>query len=370
MGGLARADGGRRADRGQLRRGRAAGRRARLLRRRALDDHPRPRQEEPPARAGPRRRLSQLRRAARQDRRRNVRYCAKDVSSGELDWMVRSIEILSREAPAHPHRHRGGGRHQRPDHRRAGREAAVGALVEKDRDLDWGAFTARIELVFRTFHEGWTQRDLRVVRAFLSDNLFQTQTYWVDAYKRRKLRNLTDGSRIVAVHLCRVISDARFDAITVRVFATGLDYTVNEDGAGGRRQQGSRAVLQRVLDADPRRRSAGAPRATPECPELRGGARREHGRRVPASATPRSPRASSTGCSPASSRTRSTAESAATSRVGSPRRGRESSAARRGDGDGSIFATRPSRASAAEAVDARDGRRRRAPRRASALRFV
>ncbi len=104
------------------------------------------------------------------------------------------------------------------------------------------------------------------MRPYLSDNLFQTQLYWIDAYKRQALTNRTDGAHIVSVHLCRVISDARFDAITVRVFATGLDYTVNEAGevVGGNREKprdySEYWTLIRGSD------SHGRPRATPECP--------------------------------------------------------------------------------------------------------
>ena len=199
-------------------------------------------------------------------------YCGKDASRYELDWRVQSIEILSRE--------------ERPPIL-TGTVEEVGtddptivapdvkarwaALVEKDPTLDWSAFTARIELCFRTFHEGWTKQDLRVVRAFLSDNLFQTQLYWVDAYKQQKLRNLTDGSRIVGVHLCRVISDARFDAVTVRVFATGLDYTVNEAGevvAGHEDRERSYSEYWTLIRGVDR---TGAPRTAPECPSCGAG---------------------------------------------------------------------------------------------------
>ncbi|APR86987.1 cell surface protein precursor [Minicystis rosea] len=199
-------------------------------------------------------------------------YCQKDVSHGEHDWVVQSIEILSRE--------------ERPPFL-TGTVEEVGtndptivapdvkarwtALVEKDPSLDWGAFTARIELCFRTFHEGWTKQDLKLVRAFLSDNLFQTQLYWVDAYKRQKLRNLTDGSRIVAIHLCRVVSDARFDAVTVRVFATGLDYTVNEAGevvSGNNDRERSYSEYWTLIRGVDR---TGAPRTTPACPSCGAG---------------------------------------------------------------------------------------------------
>ena len=49
-------------------------------------------------------------------------------------------------------------------------------------------------------------------------------------YKRQSLINHTDGARILDIHMANVTTDAVFDAITVRVFATGKDFTVTEDG--------------------------------------------------------------------------------------------------------------------------------------------
>jgi hypothetical protein len=199
-------------------------------------------------------------------------YCNMVVDRGGLDWRVGRIEIVSREA--------------RPP-MLTGTTEEVGtsdptvvapdvqdrwrSLVARDPALGWDTLTARVDLVFRTFHAAWRQQDLAPVRPFLSDNLFQAQTYWVEAYKRQRLRNLTDGARIVGVQLARIVSDARYDAITVRVFATGLDYTVDEHGAvvGGSRDR-ERAyseywTLIRGIDR------TGAPRVDPVCPSCGAG---------------------------------------------------------------------------------------------------
>jgi hypothetical protein len=199
-------------------------------------------------------------------------YCAKVVDKGELDWTVVNITGISREA--------------RPP-MLTGTTEEVGtsdptitaddvqerwaALTARDRALDWALFTARIELVFKSFHEAWAKQEPLRVRPYLSDNLFQTQLYWIDAYRRQKLRNLTDGARIVTIHLCRVMTDAHYDAITVRVFATGLDYTVNEAGevVGGTKERERAYSEYWTLIRGASR--TGAPRTTPECPSCGAG---------------------------------------------------------------------------------------------------
>ena len=78
------------------------------------------------------------------------------------------------------------------------------------------------------------------MRPFLSDALFTTQQYWISAYIAQRLRNVTEGARITNLELVKVASDAFYDAITVRLFATGLDYTVSDDGrhvSGSRTKQ-------------------------------------------------------------------------------------------------------------------------------------
>lgn len=80
-----------------------------------------------------------------------------------------------------------------------------------------------------------------------------------------------DGARVVAVHLCRVMTDAHYDAVTVRVFATGLDYTVNEAGdvvGGSKDRERAYSEYWTLIRGSSR---TGAPRATPECPSCGAG---------------------------------------------------------------------------------------------------
>jgi len=198
-------------------------------------------------------------------------HCNRNVDQGEFDWTVMSIEVLSREP--------------RPpiltgDTEEAGSDAPTvvapdvqaqwKALTARDPALDWRAFNARVSLVFAAFHEAWTGREPLKVRPYLSDNLFQSQLYWIDAYRRQALVNRTDGAHIVALHLCRVVSDARYDAITVRLFATGRDYTVNEAGevVGGNkdRERHYSEYWTFIRGVDRGAGASGAPRGPLSCP--------------------------------------------------------------------------------------------------------
>lgn len=159
------------------------------------------------------------------------KYCGVATKSGDHDWRVERIRTDSRE-PRGP--------------MLTGTTEEVGtdlptvvdpevkahyrALTERDPGFGWNAFCQRINVVFGRFYQAWSVQDLQSVRPFLSDNLFESQVYWVAAYQEARLRNVAADARVVTVQLARVISDKHYDAITVRIYATCLDYTVDETG--------------------------------------------------------------------------------------------------------------------------------------------
>lgn len=54
--------------------------------------------------------------------------------------------------------------------------------------------------------------------------------YWIDLYVQQHCRNMNENARILRMDLANILSDSHYDAVTVRLFATGLDYTVSDDG--------------------------------------------------------------------------------------------------------------------------------------------
>jgi predicted lipid-binding transport protein (Tim44 family) len=145
-------------------------------------------------------------------------------------------------------------------------KSAFAALSQRDPAFDWASFVKRVELVFHTFHRAWSSQELTPVRPFLSDNLFETQSYWVAAYQAQRLRNITEDPQIVSIALSRVLHDKVYDAVTVRVFAQCKDYTLD---ASDRMVGGSRENPRQYSEYWTFIRSAaraGAPGTEPKCP--------------------------------------------------------------------------------------------------------
>jgi len=165
-------------------------------------------------------------------------YCGKAVDTGEFDWLVERAQVVSKE-PRGPQLT---GTTEEvgtdlPTIVDPEAESRLAALQARDAAFSWDAFEARVRLVFQEFQESWSDRDVPRMRPWLSDSLFETQTYWVEAYQRAALQNRLDEARVLSVTLARIASDAYYDSIAVRVGADGLDYTVDERGnvVGGSR---------------------------------------------------------------------------------------------------------------------------------------
>jgi predicted lipid-binding transport protein (Tim44 family) len=156
-------------------------------------------------------------------------HCKRAVSGGDFDWVVRAAELvesedrgpmLTTEVPEQGN--------DLPTMFDPDVQARYAALSRKDPYFQWPAFEARVGLVFQEFQTAWAQRDLLKMRPYFTDALFDTQRYWVEAYRAQGLRNVTDRARIQGLELARVASDRWFDALTLRVRATGLDYVVRD----------------------------------------------------------------------------------------------------------------------------------------------
>jgi predicted lipid-binding transport protein (Tim44 family) len=197
-------------------------------------------------------------------------HCGKRVQGGEFDWVVQRVDLVSR-APRGPM--------LTGDTSEAGTDeptlidpeasSRMEEILAADPGFGWQTFQSRVGLIFGEFQTAWSARDLVRMRAYLSDRLFETQVFWIEAYKEQRLRNVTENARILGIELARVGRDRFFDAITVRVWATSLDYTLSEEG--GRVVSGSRSRERRyaeywtLIRSSVRKGPARADRVCPNC---------------------------------------------------------------------------------------------------------
>jgi hypothetical protein len=170
-------------------------------------------------------------------------FCGARVESGEFQWFVRSINLLSREAR---------GPLLTSDVPEVGTDnpsiiqpsfAGVRAYFEKSHpEFNWGEFQTRARMIFNELQAAWSTLDWERARPHETDNIFQMHRYWIEAYRRQNLRNMLDQSRIISMQPVKIMEDAFYNAITLRIWAEGYDYTVDPQG---RVLSGSKSKLRR-----------------------------------------------------------------------------------------------------------------------------
>jgi hypothetical protein len=158
-------------------------------------------------------------------------FCGTKIESGEFQWYVREIELLSTEAK---------GPLLTSDVPEVGTDlpsvvqpgfGQLRAEFEKNNPtFTWGEFQARARLIFDELQAAWSTLNWERARPHETDNLFQMHQYWIDAYKRQHLRNALDQCRITALQPVKLQQDAFYVSITLRIGAQGYDYTVDERG--------------------------------------------------------------------------------------------------------------------------------------------
>lgn len=194
-------------------------------------------------------------------------YCGEVCSPGKFDWTVTEARRLESEtrAPMVTGTTEEVGT-DLPTRAAPDVQKQFAQLTKKDPAFGWTAFQARVTAIFHAFYQGWNLRDLAGVRPYLSDNLMTTQRYWIETYKAQGLRNVCQNPRVAGIHIARVRSDKLLDAITVRVYAACIDYTVDQVGnvvGGNKHKERQYSEYWTLIRASDRQ---GTPREDPVCP--------------------------------------------------------------------------------------------------------
>ncbi|MBA3819741.1 MAG: TIM44-like domain-containing protein, partial [Deltaproteobacteria bacterium] len=193
--------------------------------------------------------------------------CGEVVDNGRFDWIVETITLrstdtrpptLTTEVPE-----RGT---DLPTYRAPDADDRWLELQQSDPTLTEAAFGARLDMIYRELHRAWAANELAPARGLLSDGLFDYLQYWIDAYRAQGLRNHLVDMRILHTTYAKLARDRWYDAITVRIWATGHDYVVREaDGEivrGSQRRERKYSEYWTLIRAASRK---GAPIASPSC---------------------------------------------------------------------------------------------------------
>jgi hypothetical protein len=158
-------------------------------------------------------------------------FCFTRIESGEFQWYVREVKMFTREARGPlltadvPEVGTDNSSVMQPGFDNISKE-----FQQRNPAFSWGEFEARAQLIFNELQAAWSTLNWERARPHETDNIFQMHQYWIDAYKRQGLRNALDNCKVIAMQPMKIKEDAFYDAITLRIWAEGNDYTVDRNG--------------------------------------------------------------------------------------------------------------------------------------------
>jgi len=195
-------------------------------------------------------------------------HCHQSVEGGHFDWSVSTISLLEQQKrpPVLTQTVMESGTNKATVYQ-PGYERRFAKLTASDPEVTADALKARLEVIYTELNMAWTALDLRGARPFVSDGLYDYLQYWIDAYKNQGLKNVLENMRITKSEIVKTVRDRHYDAVTIRVYATGHDYTIrtsdNKRMSGSAKRNRDYTEYWTLIR---RASTRGAPRTDHNCP--------------------------------------------------------------------------------------------------------
>ncbi len=196
-------------------------------------------------------------------------YCGEVVDNGRFDWMVAYTSLLHQsdrlDLITSTVRERGT---DLPTVVHHDVDQLWTALVASDAATTQESIGARLHLIYTELNQAWTGLDMTPARAFVSDGMFDYLQYWIGAYKQQGLRNVLADMNMFHWAYARITRDKYFDSLTVRIWGTGHDYTVDANDkvvSGSRRSERKYTEYWTLIRSAQAQGSAHADKMCPSC---------------------------------------------------------------------------------------------------------
>jgi predicted lipid-binding transport protein (Tim44 family) len=159
-------------------------------------------------------------------------FCGHEFEKGAATWYVRWIGVLEKtlkspEISGGYALERGT---QLPTRFQPDLARGLAEFKTRNPDFNEADFYEKAGAIFKTLQEAWSSRRWELARPFETDSLFQTHLYWITLYKKERMRNVLQDIRITKIEPVKIQGDAYFDALTVRIHCSMIDYTRTDSG--------------------------------------------------------------------------------------------------------------------------------------------
>jgi hypothetical protein len=159
-------------------------------------------------------------------------HCGQRPAPGEAAWAVAGVTVVSVEA--RPPVQLGGYAEEEgtdlPTVRSPALRQDLEALPARLPGLTPEQAMARFTVVFVGLQGAWSAGDLPAIRLLTTDSIFANWRYWIEAYRAAGLKNRLGDVRVLRLDPAKVSLDRYYAAVTVRIFASMVDQTVDARG--------------------------------------------------------------------------------------------------------------------------------------------
>jgi len=163
-------------------------------------------------------------------------YCGSQIEAGEKQWFLNQRRILVSElfntsGLAHYETEQGT---SLPTVYQSGLNNKKEQFAQRA-GLNWESWSKTfkqqvISSYFFEIYRAWSQNDLGKVRNLLTDRTHENFSFWLDAYEKNGMRNRLENVQISDIRIAKIELDKFYDSITVRIFASALDYVTDKNG--------------------------------------------------------------------------------------------------------------------------------------------
>ncbi|NOY27979.1 MAG: TIM44-like domain-containing protein [Oligoflexia bacterium] len=154
--------------------------------------------------------------------------CETVRTGGASQWIVDELTVLSSRALGNLDLQLGGGVEpgtRKPTLTDPALAVQARALAVRHPAFSWAEFNQTVEAAFKKLQKSWSDQTWELVRPLETDALFQTHRFWMERYRSLGLVNRLDKVQVSKIEPARITTDAFFESITVRIFASMLDWT-------------------------------------------------------------------------------------------------------------------------------------------------
>lgn len=162
--------------------------------------------------------------------------CGTVLQGGEMQWMVQMRKILRQET--FKTNFLASYSQEVGTDFPTVKQAGLGRIIqqfEQKHGVDWDSFfdNFRREVakpIFMKMYDVWSRNRFHLARHMVSDRLYESYSFWMDAYKRAGYANKLEDIEVSLIELAKIESDKFYESLTVRVFASCYDYVVDRGG--------------------------------------------------------------------------------------------------------------------------------------------